>query len=183
VGPITDQQLLQRFISGETDALTLLYERYRTRLYAFCYHLLGDKQEAEDAVHETFWKLCHGANGIAQPGAFQGWLFRIARNEALMQIRSRRKTVEIADDDVWEEETPLSALITTETAEIIQSVLRMLKTEYREVILLREYEQFSYAEIAAITDSTESSVKSRLFKARKALASKLEPLLKEGRKL
>lgn len=178
----TDQQLLERMISGDNRALAFLYERYKTRLYAYCFRMLGDRQAAEDAVHDTFLKLSHGVNGITQPSAFRGWLFRVARNEALIQIRRHRDTTEVVNDDVWEEETPLSTLISMETVEIIQRVLKMLKLEYREVLLLREYEQLSYAEIAVITDSTESSVRSRLFKARKAFASKLEPFLKEGKK-
>ena len=71
-------------------------------------------------------------------------------------------------------QTLYEVTVAAETAEIVQRLLQNLKSEYREVMLLREYEQLSYAQIAEITSMTESSVKSRLFKARKALTSRLK---------
>jgi RNA polymerase sigma-70 factor (ECF subfamily) len=78
-------------------------------------------------------------------------------------------------ETVWIEETPLTFAQENETKAIVRTCIDALKVEYREVLLLREYEGQSYEEIAAITGNTESSVKSRLFKARKALAEKLKP--------
>lgn len=180
---LTDQQLLERLGAGDSGALTHLYKRYADRIFKYCQRLLGDGEAAGDAVQNTFLKLQKGTNGLAQPASFQSWLFRIARNEALMLIRHQHATTEIQDDDVWDEETPLEKLMTMETTQIVQTALAALKIEYREVLMLREYEQLSYTEIASITGATESSVRSRLSKARKALAVKLEPFLKVRRVL
>ena len=95
----------------------------------------------------------------------------------------RRKTTNGLDGEaelVWGEETPLEIVIGEERTKLVQRVLGKLKPEYREVLLLREYEQLSYAEIAEVTGDTESSVKSRLFKARRALARKLNPIDVKG---
>jgi RNA polymerase sigma-70 factor (ECF subfamily) len=82
-------------------------------------------------------------------------------------------------ETVWDEDNPLEELEEQETKNIIQHYLGLLRPHYRELLVLREYEQLSYAEIAAITGATESAVKSGLFKARKALAKKLEPFFRE----
>jgi len=83
------------------------------------------------------------------------------------------------EESVWVEETPLIIAERREVREIMSACVEMLKAEYREVLYLREYEQHSYEEIAVITGDSVSSVKSRLFKARKALAQKLKPFFKE----
>lgn len=164
---------------GNTYALALAYERYRGVLYGYCVRILDNPSLAEDAVQETFLKLRTQGNGIADGGALRPWLYRVARNEALGMIRRRRTCGTVDMDSVWDEETPQSALERKDAAEVVQSVLAALKVEYRDVIILREFEGLSYEEIAAVTGDSESSVKSRLFKARKALAKKLAPWWKE----
>jgi RNA polymerase sigma-70 factor (ECF subfamily) len=111
---------------------------------------------------------------LKKPESFLSWLFSIARNEVMMHIRRNRRNGVQNDDDCWDRETPYDLIVTAETTEIVQRLLQNLKSEYREVILLREYEQLSYAQIAEVTADTESSVKSRLFKARKTLTKKLK---------
>ena len=118
---------------------------------------------------------------LHDPASFRAWMFAIVRNEAYAILR-RKKNLEGLDgeaQDVWEGGTPLDSMIGKERVEIVQRLLERLKPEYREVWLLREYEQLSYAEIAAVTGDTESSVKSRLFKARKALTKKFMPYVAE----
>jgi RNA polymerase sigma-70 factor (ECF subfamily) len=83
------------------------------------------------------------------------------------------------EDDLWSEETPHEQVVRKELTELVELHLNQLKIEYREVLVLRQYDKLSYAEIAAITGVTVSSVESRLFKARKALAKKLAPFFKE----
>jgi RNA polymerase sigma-70 factor (ECF subfamily) len=80
---------------------------------------------------------------------------------------------------VWEGDSPEDELLAKERKELIEIVLQRLHAPYREVIILREYERLSYEEIAGITGTTISSVKSRLFKARKALIEKLKPYFNE----
>jgi RNA polymerase sigma-70 factor, ECF subfamily len=183
VQPDTDEVLLEGIRAGDAKSFASLYQRYRGPLYAFCYRLTAEKAKAEDAVHESFLKLASGAKSIRTPAALRTWLFQVARNEALVMLRSRRKTVPLSDSDdeaPWETDTPLSLLESKNGAEIIEHAISRLKTEYREVILLREFEELSYAEIAEITSSSEAAVRSRIFKARKALGEKLHLFL-DGR--
>jgi RNA polymerase sigma-70 factor, ECF subfamily len=177
--PVTDRELLDRLCSRDSRAFELLYQRYKVALVRFCLGILKDQHRAEDAVHETFLKLFRRSDTLEDRTSCRAWLFRVARNECLMVIRRERHSALVDGQDVWDEDTPLTILVGLQTQESISKALDALKVEYREVILLRESERLSYAAIAAITDSTESAVKSRLFKARRALASALAPLLEE----
>jgi RNA polymerase sigma-70 factor, ECF subfamily len=180
--PQSDEHLVHQLRRGDARAFEFLYRRYRQPIYAFCLRMLGNESRAEDAAEEAFLKMYHGLGSLADPGAFRPWLFRIARNEALMMLRQRKNTTEANDDTVWNDETPLTLLTGKETTEIIQELLGKLKVEFREVLMLREENQLSYAEIAAATGLTESAVKSKIFKARKALATRLAPLFTERKK-
>lgn len=106
-------------------------------------------------------------------------MFQIARNEALMKLRRNKESSNGGMDDVWDDNTPLTVLEHNDIIGIVERSVNNLKVEYREVLLLREYDQLSYAEIADITGATTSAVKSRIFKARKALAETLGPWFKE----
>jgi len=141
--------------------------------------MLGDRTRAGDLLHDVFLKLYRSAATIRETGALKIWLYHVARNEVLMFIRQRREVADPNPDLVWDDETPLSILEATERQSLLERALESLKAEYREVLLLREEEGLSYAEIAAITGDSESSVKSRLFKARRALADLLVPPVSE----
>lgn len=175
----SDEELLERIRSGERAALARLYSRYKVHLFRFCLHLLKNESQAEDAVHNTFVKICNGVHSVGNPSSLCAWMFQIARNEALMNLRQRKSSSDDGLDDVWDEETPLTILVDKDISTVVQQMMSRLKVEYREVLMLREYEQLSYTEIARITGVTESSVKSRLFKARQALAKSLEPMMRE----
>ncbi len=158
------------------SAFGLLYERYKSTVYAYCYRLIGDEQSAQDTTHETFLKIRSAVKTLEKREAFRGWMYRIAHNEVMQSLRHTRRNGQAPhEDDVWDHETPLELYQQLETREIVQKYLGKLKAEYREVLVLREFDQLSYAEIADVTGATESSVKSRIFKARKALLKKLTP--------
>jgi len=169
-----DHKLLQRYQSGEHEAFTRLYERYKEKLYAYCFRLLRNGQDAEDAVHETFLKLSVGLDSLRHTAAFRSWLYRVARNEALMILRRSRRTTTIDPDTLSDDTNPLQILTEKDTIRLVQHALGQMKVEYRDVLILREYEGMSYTEIAEVTGSTIDSVKSRLFKARKTISEKLQ---------
>jgi RNA polymerase sigma-70 factor (ECF subfamily) len=98
-----------------------------------------------------------------------------------MAIRRRRDGGNDDAGSVWDDETPLSLAEKEDVRNLVQSALARLRVEYREVIHLREFEGLSYGEIASVTGDSESSVKSRLFKARRALAEKLAGVWNEER--
>jgi len=175
----SDRELLNQIHAGSEQAFTALYRKYRSRLLAYCYRLLQDRSAAEDVVQVSFQKAFESLSTLDNPDLFLYWLFSIARNEVYAHIRRTRKnglmhSIE-EDDNIWIEETPHEQFVRKETKEIVELFLNQLKVEYREVLILRQYDMLSYAEIAVITGDTVSSVESRLFKARKALAKKLAP--------
>lgn len=175
----SDIDLLGCMRNGESRAFGLLYQRYRLPLYRFCLHMIRDTARAEDAVHDTFVALLHRAWSIRDGSSLKAWLFQVARNNVLMSLRRASPELLEAQQDVWDGESPQTLLERGERIEQVQRMLARLSVEYREVLILREYEDLSYAEIAAVTGSTEHAVKSRLFKARRALARKLAPMVLE----
>jgi RNA polymerase sigma-70 factor (ECF subfamily) len=180
-----DKELLMQIRSGGQHAFTDLYNKHRRRLLAYCFRLLQDRVVAEDVVQIAFQKAYESLPSLDNPELFFYWLFSIARNEVYAVIRKTKKSgtmSSIEEEDVWDEQTPHEVSIKTELTELVDLHLNHLKVEYREVLVLRHYDGLSYAEIAAVTGDSVSSVESRLFKARKALAKKLEPYFNEEEK-
>lgn len=173
----SDVQLIHRMQLDDSRALAELYSRYKRSVYEYCFRLLQDRQNAEDATQNTFIKVQQSIRELRNPESFKAWMFTIARNEVYAHVRRSRSNGLEGHEDVWEVESLHEAFVHQEQAELVQKLLAQLKPEYREVLLLVEYEQLSYADIASITGSTLSSVESRIFKARKALAKKLKPYL------
>jgi RNA polymerase sigma-70 factor, ECF subfamily len=174
VNTVTDSVLLDQLRGGNANGLSQLYGRYHERVLRYCAGLMNDREHAEDIVQNVFLKLHAAQHTIRNGHTLQCWLFTVARNEAYTEL-SKRKTTQLDESLVWDGDAPDDELIRNERKEIIDSVLQRLHLPYREVIMLRVYEQLSYEEIAAITCTTVSSVKSRLFKARKVLVQKLHP--------
>jgi RNA polymerase sigma-70 factor (ECF subfamily) len=173
----TDDELIAELRTGNPDAFGELYRRYRNPLYAFCVRMAGDR--AGDLLHDVFLTLYRSASTIREPGALKIWLFRVARNQVLMAARGTMEVTGSEVESAGDGETPETLLESAERNELLQHAVSSLKTEYREVLLLREEEGMSYADIARVTGDSESSVKSRLFKARRALAALLAPRLGE----
>jgi RNA polymerase sigma-70 factor (ECF subfamily) len=177
-----DAELVGRSCQGDRAAFTELYEKYRRRLFAYCYRLTMRRETAEDAVQSAFLKAYQSLATLDDHRLFYYWLFSIARNEVLGQLRAERGTAASTSvdevDEAWDGESPHEKLVHEETLALVERLLGRLKREYREVLILRQYESLSYAEIAAITGDSISAVESRLFKARKALARQLAPYMK-----
>lgn len=175
----SDDQRILRLKAGDEQAFGELYEQYRPRVYRFALKLLSDRDQAEDIAQDTFLKARQSIHTLAQTGSLLSWLFSIARNEVYTHIRKTRSNGQVEVDDVWDSGTPLDELVGAETVVVVQNMIAQLRPAYKEVILLREYERMSYAEIAHITNDSEGAVKARLFKARKALVKKLKPYFEE----
>jgi RNA polymerase sigma-70 factor, ECF subfamily len=179
----TDKELLDGIRRGEAGDFTTLYKKYVRRVYAYCYRMIPNHENAEDLVQQTFVKAYESIASLENPELFYSWLFSIARNEVYAFLRHRRSNGGVLsglDDEeiVCSEESPLELLVGGERTMLLQKTISGLKLEYREILILRHYERLSYAEIAAMTGDTISSVESRLYKARRALAEKLSPYFK-----
>ena len=176
-----DQPLIEAFQSGDEFAFVSLYNRYKGPVYAFCVKMLSDREVAADVMQDTFLRLYENRDRLLKSSSFKSWLFTIARNQCLNTMRRDKRMVGYGEgiENVPGESTPGSRLEKSERIAMVSDCLMRLKPDYREVLILREYQNLSYDEIAAVTRSTVSSVKSRLFKARRKLAGMLTPVMSE----
>lgn len=174
-----DYALIEAFQAGDEFAFVGIYNRYKGAVYAFCVKMLLDTEQAQDVTQETFLRIYENRDRLLKTSSFKSWLFTIARNQCLNTLRrSKRHTsfdpsMESSLPDVG---TPFSRMEKNEQVQFVTEFLQSLEPEYREVIVLREYQNLTYEEIAAVTRSSISAVKSRLFKARKKLAKIMEPV-------
>ncbi|MCX6132774.1 MAG: RNA polymerase sigma factor [Ignavibacteriales bacterium] len=172
--PTIERELIAELQRGSDRALAAVYQEFSPGVFAYCLKILADRQLAEDVVQETFLKVRQHAQSVEHTDSFKSWIFRIARNEALMQLRKQKSNGQVEGESVWDEETPYQQFVALERSEIVNRLLDSLKHEYREALVLLVYENMSYAEIASVTGATESSVKSRIFRARKEMIEKLK---------
>ena len=176
-GPGSDAELASAFRRGDRRALAQLYERYKRPLYLFARRMLGDPESAIDLVQEVFLRLHERREQLDRPERFRSWLFTAARNRCLTELRHGRRwqPIDQAPADRLVAAPPSDAREREEKLGRLRDALESLRVEYREVLILREYQELSYREIAEVTGSTESAVKSRLWKARQTLHAALAP--------
>lgn len=181
-----DKALIEAFQAGDDFAFVSLYNRYKGPIFTYCLKMLLDRDLAQDVMQETFLRIYENRDRLLNTNSFRAWTFTIARNQCLNQFRLSNKHVQL--DDAYAATLPQAlaqsqeaTLEKSEQAALVNHFLGQLKPEYREVIVLREYQNMTYDEIAAVTRSTLSSVKSRLFKARRKLAAFMEPVIQRER--
>ena len=188
-----DQQLVQRVQGGEKIAFDLLVIKYQRRLFRLVSRLVGDSTEAEDIVQEAFIKAYSALPQFRGDAAFYTWLYRIGINTArnFLETRGRRIPAfrdlgadqsEVPNDKVssTEDNTPESALFARQIAESIQLAMDDLPQDLRTALTLREFDGLSYDQIAEVMGCPLGTVRSRIFRAREAIAEKLQPLLDSG---
>lgn len=170
-------------LQGDQDAFAEIVYAFQDAVYNLCYRILGDSAEAEDAAQEAFLRAYLNLQRYDPSRPFKTWLLTIASNHCIDRLRRRRLQWLSLDDDSLpahpalnsDEPEPEEAMLTSERSQAVQALLNHLSPEYRAAVVLRYWYDYSYAEIADILDTTESAVKSRLFRARQALAEQLGP--------
>jgi RNA polymerase sigma-70 factor (ECF subfamily) len=175
---VTEQDWLRRARAGDEEAFARLVEAYQTAIYNLCYRMLGEAGEAEDAAQESFLRAYSQLSTYDPGRSFKTWLFSIASHYCIDRLRKRRLTwLSLDDDDLpphpaLQEPTPgpEEVSVSREQTAAIQALLRQLAPEDRSVLVMRYWYDFSYEEIAEATRTTVSAVKSRLHRARGALA-------------
>lgn len=185
-----DHELVLRAQRGDKRAFGMLVDKYQRKLGRLLSRMIRDQTEIEDVVQESFIKAYRALPNFRGDSAFYTWLYRIGINTAKNHLVSmgRRPTVstdiEIEDAENFEDgnelrtmETPETALMTKEIAQTVNDTVASLPEELRTAITLREIEGLSYEEIATIMSCPIGTVRSRIFRARETIASKLRPLL------
>lgn len=168
-------------LNGNQDAFAELVNTYQNAVYNLCYRMLGERTEAEDATQEAFLRAYLNIDRYDPARSFKTWVLSIASNHCIDRLRKRRLTWLSLDEPLppnihlsSDEPEPEQAAVYNERSQAIQTLLSTLSSEYRAAVVLRYWYDYSYAEIADILDTTESAIKSRLFRARQSLADRLE---------
>lgn len=189
--PVGDAELVARVQAGDRAAFGLLVEKYRRKIERLIARLVRDPAEVEDLAQEVFIKAYRAIDTFRGESAFYTWLYRIALNTAKNYLMSARREVETMSTSVEDEEgerfdllegqgsdeTPERLLLSREIAETVQAAMEGLSEELRTAIQLRELDGLSYEEIAQLMGCPIGTVRSRIFRAREAIAERLRPLL------
>jgi RNA polymerase sigma-70 factor (ECF subfamily) len=168
-------------MEGDQDAFAELVYAYQDSVYNLCYRMLSERTEAEDAAQEAFLRAYLNLQRYDPSRSFKTWLLTIASNHCIDRLRRRRlKWLSIEDEALphltlsSDEPEPEDVSILKEQSNALQIILNELNPDYRAAVILRYWYDYSYTEIADILDTTESAIKSRLFRARQILAEKLD---------
>ena len=185
-----DRQLVERAQRGDKHAFGLLVSKYQRKLSRLLSRFVKDQAEVEDVAQEAFVKAYRALPSFRGDSAFYTWLYRIGINTAknyLVAMGRRAPTVTEFNAQEAEEfdggnqlrdiNTPESLLMTKQIANTVNEAMKELPEELRAAIQLREIEGLSYEEIAAAMDCPIGTVRSRIFRAREAIAERLRPLL------
>ncbi|GAA0135533.1 sigma-70 family RNA polymerase sigma factor [Paenibacillus sp. YSY-4.3] len=185
---MTDSQMIREIKEGNTELYSELMRRYQRKILAFIYHMLKSAHMellAEDLCSETFYKAFRSLNSFREVDAsFSTWLYTIARNTVLSELRKQRAgSVPLEESGVVpvapNELAPEQAILRSEKVELVREAINNLPEKQRSALILREYDQLDYQEIASVLGQSVSAVKSLLFRARSSVKSQLEPYFYE----
>ena len=186
----SDEDLIERFQKGDLYAFDLIVKRYKEQLLNFIYRFVGNQEEAEDIVQETFLRVYRKRKAYKRIAKFSTWIYTIAGNLSRTELRrrKRRKLFSVTDmgyedrdyeisDEGYNPENHVEGVI---QEEIIHAEINNLSPKFREVIILRDVQELSYEEISKIIRVPIGTVKSRVNRGRLKLQSKLKDLMKKN---
>jgi RNA polymerase sigma-70 factor (ECF subfamily) len=183
--------LVERAQRGDTSAFTELVSRYERRIFRLAKNITQSDEDAEDVLQESFLKAYQHLGGFQGQSKFYTWIVRIAVNEALMKLRKRKtdktvsldETIDTGEENVvreiavWED-NPEQRYSQREIRELLDKAIMSLRPAFRAVFVLRDVEDLSTEETAAVLDLSVPAVKSRLLRARLQLREKLTRFFK-----
>ena len=166
------------YVQGDENALRIIVERWERQIFAFLFRMLGSSEEAEDLCQDTFMKLIKAADRYQPNGKFQSWLFRIAGNQARSRLRRRKvlRWLPLSNDFDNTPDTGRDALEDLKGQEeqlAVRAALSRLPDRQRQALILKQYQDLSYQEIADAMESTVPSIQMLLHRAMTALRKDL----------
>jgi RNA polymerase sigma-70 factor, ECF subfamily len=170
-----DDEAMRRVAEGDNTALAALFDRHKSRLFAFLYHLVGDRAAAEDLVGETFLRVYRARTRYRAGTAFTPWLLTIARHLALGELR-HRGVVNRAQRRLVDEASQAGGEWAAERCEVgerVRAALACLPEEQRSALVLKEYQQLDYRDIGQVLGCSEAAARARTYRARIALRALL----------
>lgn len=188
IDEVSDEDLITRFQRGDMYAFDLIVKRYKDQLLNFAYRFLGDMEDSEDIVQETFLRVFRKKKAYKNIAKFSTWIYTITGNLAKTELRRRKRKKLFSISGVGYEEKdfeipdikhgPDDQAESVVKDEIIQKAIDSLSGKFKEVIILRDIQELSYEEISKIAKIPLGTVKSRVNRGRLKLQEKLEHLVK-----
>ncbi len=186
-----DQKLVERVQRGDKRAFDLLVGKYQRKLARLLSRFVRDQDEIQDVTQEAFIKAYRALPGFRGDSAFYTWLYRIAINTAKNYLMSTGRRADVTSSSIETEDsetldmaeqlpdlsTPETELANKQIVNTVNKVVESLPEELRVAITLREMEGLSYEDIAQVMGCPIGTVRSRIFRAREAIATELKPLL------
>jgi RNA polymerase sigma-70 factor (ECF subfamily) len=170
----SDLLLVRRASSGDIQAFEVLVRRYQRRVLRLCVGMLGDQHAAEDAAQDVFFSAWRSLGRFRGDAQFSTWLYRIATNQCLRDIRRRPPpTAELPEDMPATGGSPQGELDAAEGYAAVSAAVARLSPEQRVALLLRQVEGLSYDQIAEVLGVSMAAVKSRIYHARVEVARDL----------
>ena len=171
-----DEALIDSARRGDQAAFGALVERHYRAAFASAYAVLGNAGDAEEIAQETFVQVFQKLEKLREPGAFTGWVWRIARDTALKHIRKHKRMlrVEHVPETVNEDDAPHMPLVADEEKAELMAALEELPDDMREALLMRYWEELEYDEMAKRTGLTAAALYQRVCRGLKRLRESLE---------
>jgi RNA polymerase sigma factor, sigma-70 family len=181
---LTDAQLVELAVSGDSDAFGEIVGRWERKIFALCFGMLGREDDAKDAAQDTFIAAYRNLSGFRGDAKLSSWLHRIAVNQCLtIKRRTKARSEDFIDDEgeTYEKrfitspgKSPAKVTEQTERLKLVRHAVTSLPVELREIVVMKEFEEMTFQEISETLDLPLSTVKSRLYTALKQLRMKLE---------
>ena len=176
----TDEIIVERALSGDAEAFGEIVRRWERRIFALTFGILGREEDARDATQETFLAAFRNLRGFRGEAKVSSWLHRIAVNQCLTRQRRARVRNESALEDSPDaefagpiDESPASVVEGRQRTVAVRRALNGLPLELRQIVVMKEFEELTFREIAEVLDLPLSTVKSRLYTGLKQLQMRL----------
>jgi RNA polymerase sigma-70 factor, ECF subfamily len=182
----TDEQLVEAALSNNSDAFGVIVKRWERKIFALCFGMLGKEEDAKDAAQETFIAAYRNLSGFRGDAKVSSWLHRIAVNQCLTKQRRAKVRSEMPLEDengndevsffVSTQASPAREAESGEKIVMVRRAVDSLPLDLKQVIVMKEFEEMTFQEIAETLEMPLSTVKSRLYTALKQLRLKLEQM-------
>ena len=180
----TDEQMVERALSGDPEAFGEIVRRWERRIFALAFGMLGREEDARDATQETFLAAFRNLRGFRGEAKVSSWLHRIAVNQCITRQRRAKVRSETALDDEAEknaavfalplEASPARTAENVERSRAVRTAVSALPPDLRQVVVMKEFEELTFQEIADALEVPLSTVKSRLYTALRQLQLRLQ---------
>ncbi len=178
--PTSDEELMERCRNGDMAAFELIVLRHKDMLFNFIYHFLADYHRAQDIAQETFLRVLNNSGKYKSRDRFKTWLYSIAANLCKNELRDRKrhKTLSLEDSALEIENnhiylSPDESYEREEITNLVKVAIKSLPDDQRLAIVMREYQDFNYEEIASVLKCSVGAVKSKIHRARQSIKKML----------